>query len=165
MSSDKPYESADIRIGEVIWSKTMRGGEAAKQKEHLSNLAEMAETGVILDCAFVELANSELLNMLVRVRTLTKKTNKGFALFNVSESLRDTIKVCNMGSVLPTCHRSETTAGVTSRTQAGVLGRRCLGWRYCHCTAAAAAGSGRAESRPPRVGVSQCAKGLIGAIA
>ena len=101
MSSHKPYDSADIRIGEVIWSKTMQGGEAAKQKEHLSNLAEMAETGVILDCALVEVSNSELLNMLVRVRTLTKKTNKGFALFNVSESLQDTIKVCNMGSVLP----------------------------------------------------------------
>ena len=100
-SDNKPYESADIRIGEVIWSKMMQGGEAAKQKEHLSNLAEMAETGVILDCAFVDVANSELLNLLVRVRTLTKKTNKGFALFNVSASLQDNIKACNMGSVLP----------------------------------------------------------------
>jgi anti-anti-sigma regulatory factor len=92
---------ADIRIGEVIWSKTNQGAEAAKQKEHLSELAEMAEDGVILDCALIEVANSELLNLLVRVRTLTKKKNKGFALFNVPERLSNTIKVCKMGSVLP----------------------------------------------------------------
>lgn len=100
-SGNEPYETADIRIGEVIWSKTIQGAEAVKQKEHLSELAEMAEAGVILDCALIEVANSELLNLLVRVRTLTKKMNKGFALFNVSQSLSNTIKVCNMGSVLP----------------------------------------------------------------
>lgn len=100
-SENKSYESADIRIGEVIWSKTMHGGDAAKQKELLSKLAEMAETGVILDCALVEAAPSELLNLLVRVRTLALKKNKGFALFNVSDSVQNTIKVCNMASVLP----------------------------------------------------------------
>jgi anti-anti-sigma regulatory factor len=100
-SGNEPYEQADIRIGEVIWSKTMKGSDAIKQKEHLSQLAEMAEAGVILDCALIEVANSELLNLLVRVRTLTKKMNKGFALFNVSEALSNTIKVCKMGSLLP----------------------------------------------------------------
>ncbi len=97
----EPYESADIRIGEVVWSKTMHGADAIKQQKHLAELAEMAETGVILDCAFVEVANSELLNLLVRVRTLTKKTKKGFALFNVPENLTSTIKTCNLVAVLP----------------------------------------------------------------
>ncbi len=49
-SGNEPYEQADIRIGEVIWSKTNQGSEATKQKEHLSKLAEMAQDGVILDC-------------------------------------------------------------------------------------------------------------------
>ena len=96
-----PYETADIRIGEVIWSKATHATEAVKQQKHLEELAEMSETGVVLDCAFIEVANSELLNLLVRVRTLTKKTKKGFALFNVQENLSDTIKVCNLGPVLP----------------------------------------------------------------
>ncbi len=100
-SGNEPYEQADIRIGEVIWSKTMHASEAVKQKEHLSELAQMAEAGVILDCVLIEVANSELLNLLVRVGTLTKKMNKGFALFNVPQALSNTIKVCNMGSVLP----------------------------------------------------------------
>lgn len=98
---NEAYEAADIRIGEVVWSKTMQGAEAARQQKHLAELAEMAETGVVLDCNFVEVANSELLNMLVRVRTLTKKSEKGFALFNVPEGLSSTIKVCNLGTVLP----------------------------------------------------------------
>ena len=98
---NEPYELADIRIGEVIWSKTMKANEAVKQKEHLSELADLAEAGVILDCALIEVANSELLNLLVRVRTRTKKLNKGFALFNVPAALSNTIKVCNMASILP----------------------------------------------------------------
>jgi len=98
---NEPYESADIRIGEVVWSKTMQGADAIKQQEHLAELAEMAETGVILDCAFVEVANSELLNLLVRVRTLAKKTKKGFALFNVPENLTSTINTCNLAAILP----------------------------------------------------------------
>lgn len=101
LSGNKPYETADIRIGEVIWSKSIQPSEAAKQKEHLSQLAEMAEAGVILDCALIEVANSDLVNMLVRVRTHVKKLNKGFALFNVPVALVDTIKVCNLGSMLP----------------------------------------------------------------
>ena len=100
-TGNEAYDRADIRMGEVLWSKSTPAGEAAKQQKHLSELANIAETGVILDCAFVELANSELLNLLVRVRTLAKKQNKGFALFNVPENLGKTIKLCKLQAVLP----------------------------------------------------------------
>lgn len=100
-TGNEPYNKADIRLGEVMWSKTIQATEASRQQTHLSELADMAQAGVILDCAFVEVANSELLNLLVRVRTQAKKQNKGFALFNVPENLSKTIKVCNLGSVLP----------------------------------------------------------------
>jgi anti-anti-sigma regulatory factor len=97
----EPYETADIRVGEVIWSKTTSVNDMATQQKHLSELSDMGDTGVILDCALVEIANSELLNLLVRVRTLTTKANKGFALFNVTENLSKSIKACRLGSILP----------------------------------------------------------------
>ena len=100
-TGNEPYNTADIRLAEVIWSKTVQPSEAVKQQKHLAELASVAGAGLILDCAFVEVANSELLNLLVRVRTLVKKQNKGFALFNVPENLSNTIKLCKLGSVLP----------------------------------------------------------------
>lgn len=97
----EPYEQADIRVGEVIWSKTTPVNDIATQQKHLSELAEKGETGVVLDCASVEIANSELLNLLVRVRTLTTKQKKGFALFNVNETLSKSIKACKLSPLLP----------------------------------------------------------------
>ncbi len=102
MSTGKEaYEQADIRLGEVIWSKTMPANEAVKQQKHLADLAGIAKAGVILDCALVDVTNSELLSLIVRVRTLAKKQKKGFALFNVPENLSKTIKLCKLESVLP----------------------------------------------------------------
>lgn len=97
----EPFETADIRVGEVIWSKNTSVNDMVTQQKHLSELSEMGDTGVILDCALVELTNSELLNMLVRVRTLTKKASKGFALFNVPDNLSASIKACKLGPMLP----------------------------------------------------------------
>lgn len=97
----EPFEAADIRVGEVIWSKNTPVNEMVTQQKHLSELSDMGDTGVILDCRLVELTNSELLNMLVRVRTLTKKANKGFALFNVPDNLSASIKACKLGPMLP----------------------------------------------------------------
>jgi anti-anti-sigma factor len=105
--SSKAYDKADIRIGEVTWSKTTPHAQAASLQKHLLQLAELAGDGLVLDCAFVEVANSELLNLLVRVRTAAKKQNKGFALFDVPDSLANTIKVCNLGSVLPIAAKME----------------------------------------------------------
>lgn len=98
---NEPYETADIRMSEILWSKNMKPAEIAAQQKHLTELAEHAKAGVILDCTFIEVANSELLNQLVRVRTHIKKQHKGFALFGVPENLAKTIKVCNLSSMLP----------------------------------------------------------------
>ena len=94
------YENADIRIGEVIWPRA-EGIRNLDQQRDLINLVDMAGTGLILDCALVEIGNSEIISLLMRVRNHAKKAEKEIALFNVPDTLTELLQVCNLRAVLP----------------------------------------------------------------
>ena len=55
---------------------------------------------MILDCSGVEIATSEIINLLMRVRNHAKQLDRELVLFNVPDTLATLIKLCNLESIL-----------------------------------------------------------------
>ena len=91
----------DVCRGEVIWPKSLEEPRSDEQQRSLRRLVRDSRDGVILDCSGVEAFNSEIVNLLMRVRNHAKKLNKDLVLFNVPESLSKLILLCHLGSILP----------------------------------------------------------------
>ena len=60
-----------------------------------------AESGLIVDCSGVEVGNSEIVTLLMRIRNHASKSGKEFVLFDVPGTLRELLQLCNLRSVLP----------------------------------------------------------------
>ncbi len=110
--------SADVCVGEVVWPKFLESGHADRQLQQLTSLCSSARTGMILDCTFVEIGNSEILSFLMRVRNHARKMNKEVALFNVPPTLQETLRLCKLNSVL----RSADDATAAKRLVADLAG-------------------------------------------
>jgi anti-anti-sigma factor len=134
------FGGADIRVSEVIWPKAIGATRADKQQNHLINLVNTAGTGLILDCTLVEIGNSEIISLLMRVRNHAKKRSKEIALFNVPDTLSDIIRICNLRSVLPVAEDSVAAKKLVHDLSRG-KGRWRL-WLKAHRIASALAGSG-----------------------
>lgn len=94
--------NAGVCVGELVWPKFLEHNHSERQQLELVRLGDSSETGIILDCTRVEVGNSEIINLLMRVRNHLKKANKEIVLFNVPESLAETIRLCNLTKVIPT---------------------------------------------------------------
>ncbi len=101
----------DVCVGEVIWPKFLQANHGDQQLRELTQLADSAGKGMILDCSMVEVGNSEIVNLLMRVRNYAKKKNKEIALFNVPETLSETLRLCKLQSVV----RSANDAGTAKK--------------------------------------------------
>ncbi len=93
-------QNVDIRIGKVIWPKSLEGSRNEEQQRELRKLVRDSGAGLILDCSLVEIGNSEIINLLMRVRSQAKRLNKNVVLFNVPETLAELIRLCNLKTIL-----------------------------------------------------------------
>ncbi|NND96378.1 MAG: hypothetical protein HKN47_03500 [Pirellulaceae bacterium] len=121
---------ADVCVGEVIWPKYPEANDNARQQQELIGLVDSAGCGVILDCTMVEIGNSEIINLLMRVRNHSKKSNKEIALFNVPDSLAETIRLCNLRSILPTASDARAAKQLVMSHAQGKTGFRI--WAEMH---------------------------------
>ena len=93
-------QNVDIRTGKVIWPKNLEGSRNDEQQRALRKLVRDCGAGLILDCSMVEIGNSEIINLLMRVRSQAKRLNKKMVLFNVPETLSELIRLCNLKTIL-----------------------------------------------------------------
>lgn len=103
-----PTVASNICVAEVIWPKFIEPNHVDRQLRELTTLSESARTGIILDCSLIEVANSEVVNLLMRVRNHAKKRNREIALFNVPDALRETLRLCNLHNVLRSTNDAPT---------------------------------------------------------
>lgn len=90
-----------IRTGELIWPRSLQYTHGEQQERHLMELVDDSEVGVIVDCSLVEAGNSQIINLLIRLRNYAKKAKKEVALFSAPEALIKVINLCKLPSVLP----------------------------------------------------------------
>jgi anti-anti-sigma regulatory factor len=93
-------QNVDVRIGKVVWPKIWEGSRGDEQQRELNRLVRDCGAGLILDCSLVEIGNSEIINLLMRVRRQAKKLNKSMVLFNVPDTLDELIRLCNLTTIL-----------------------------------------------------------------
>lgn len=93
-------QNVDIRIGNVVWPKSLEGSRSDEQQRELRKLVRDCGAGLILDCSLVEIGNSEIINLLMRVRSQAKKLNKMLVLYNVPDTLDELIRLCNLTTIL-----------------------------------------------------------------
>jgi anti-anti-sigma regulatory factor len=93
-------QNVDVRIGKVVWPKSLEGSRNDEQQRELRKLVRDCGAGLILDCTLVEIGNSEIINLLMRVRSQAKRLNKTMVLINVPETLAELIRLCNLKTIL-----------------------------------------------------------------
>ncbi len=113
------YTEAGLRRGEVIWPKTADEGRRIEQQRQLLELVDMSKSGVILDCSLVEIGNSELLNVLMRVRNHAKKHGKHIVLYNVPKTVEELIRLCNLRSTLKTAKDDDAATKILRSLSGG----------------------------------------------
>jgi anti-anti-sigma regulatory factor len=129
MSTDAdPQKESEIRIGKIIWPKTWEGPRSDQQQRSLLERLQAAKHGLIVDCSGVEVGNSEIVTLLMRIRNHATKSGKVFVLFDVPNTLLELLKICNLQSVLLTAKDAAAAKDIVSRHVQNPKKKRSRWW-------------------------------------
>lgn len=129
MSTDADSnKESDIRVGKIIWPKSWEGPRSDQQQRSLMERLHDAKHGLIVDCSGVEIGNSDIVTLLMRVRNHATKSGKVFVIFGVPDSLRDLLKICNLLSIIHIANDAGAAKEIVSRHVQNPTKKRSRWW-------------------------------------
>ena len=112
-------KDTSIQVGKVIWPKSWEGPRSDQQQRSLMERLMESKEGLIVDCSGVEVGNSEIVTLLMRIRNHANKSGKQFVIFSVPDTLKELLRICNLTSVILTANDEDSARTLLRKKRSG----------------------------------------------